>query len=67
MLLDLLRESVIVQAILVISILGLIGGLLFTGREVPELLWQLLLVVVGYYFGAGTGMATYRISKLLKQ
>lgn len=49
---DLLRESVIIQGIIVIMILGLIAYLLGTGQEVPEPLWSAMLLILGFFFGS---------------
>lgn len=49
---DLLKESVIIQGILVITIVGLIGYLLVTSREVPDQLWQAFMLILGFFFGS---------------
>ena len=49
---DLLRESVIVQGILVIMIVGLIAYLLVMKQEVPEQLWDAFLLILGFFFGS---------------
>ena len=49
---DLLKESVIIQGILVITIVGLIGYLLVTGQEVPDQLWQAFMLILGFFFGS---------------
>jgi len=67
----LLEQSVIVQAL---TTLGLIGAVIFlsvTGREIPDPLLSLTLLATGYYFGAkgaltGKQAAEAAIKKLEK-
>jgi hypothetical protein len=49
---SLVKESVIVQGIMTLMLVGTICYLCVAGREVPILLTNLVLIVVGFYFGA---------------
>jgi len=47
-----LRESVILQALIALILVGVICYLYIVGKEVPEALTQALFVIRGFYFGA---------------
>lgn len=49
---DLLQESVIVQALITLLIVGADVYLIVTGQPVPEFLANLTGIVVGFYFGS---------------
>jgi len=49
---ELLRESVILQALIALILVGVICYLYIVGKEVPEPLTQALFVILGFYFGA---------------
>ena len=49
---DLLRESVLVQGILTLALVGVALTLMLQGREVPKDLWSMLMIVLGFYFGS---------------
>ncbi len=49
---DLLAESVIVQALITVLIVGADIYLIVTGQPVPEFLANLTGIVVGFYFGS---------------
>ena len=48
----LIRESVIIQGILTIGLVGAAICLMLQGKEVPKDLWSLVILVVGFYFGS---------------
>ena len=50
--LDLLRESVIVQAAITLCLVVTVCYLTATGQAVPELLSTALMLVLGFYFGS---------------
>ena len=50
--LDLLRESVIVQAAITLCLVVTVCYLTATGQEIPELLSTALMLVLGFYFGS---------------
>ena len=54
---DLLAESVIIQGLLTLGVLGLIAYLLIVQREVPNELWAILSLIVGFFFGSKTRRA----------
>lgn len=54
---DLLRESVILQALLTSGIWGCVLYLILAGREVPEGLIGAANLVLGFYFGSKVAMA----------
>lgn len=47
----LFKESTIMQALLAVMYSGAIIYLLIEGRAVPELLINVLMLIVGFYFG----------------
>ena len=49
---DLLAESVIIQGLLTLGVLGLIAYLLIVRQEVPSELWAILSLIVGFFFGS---------------
>ena len=49
---DLLAESVIIQGLLTLGVLGLIAYLLIVRQEVPNELWAILSLIVGFFFGS---------------
>jgi len=49
---DLLQESVIVQAVITLLVVGAVIYLSVTGQEVPELVSNITGLVVGFYFGS---------------
>lgn len=54
---DLLRESVILQAILTTGIWGSVLFMMLAGRTVPEGLLGAANLVLGFYFGSKVAMA----------
>lgn len=57
---DLMQRSVILQAIITLVLISLICYLVIVGREVPDLISSLTLLVVGFYFGSKVENATTR-------
>lgn len=49
---ELLRESVIVQAMITLCVVATACYLVATSREVPEWLLQAMFAVLGFYFGS---------------
>ncbi len=50
--LELLKESVIVQAVLAVAVVATGCFLAVTGQEVPDWLLALLFAIIGFYFGS---------------
>ena len=48
---QLLRESVITQALITVMALGVTFVLVATGRDVPQEVWTMDGLVIGFYFG----------------
>jgi len=57
---QLLEKSVIVSGLIALGVLGSIIYLAVTGQEIPELLGNAALIIVGFFFGAKTTDAGYR-------
>jgi len=55
--LQLLEDSVILQAVLTVLIWGAIIYMVVTGQEVPELLGGAGMVIFGFYFGVKQSQA----------
>lgn len=53
----LLKESVITQAVITTIIVGAVVYLIVTGQTVPDSLWQLSTLVIGFYFGSKVGFS----------
>jgi len=49
---QLLEQSVIVQALVTLSLVSAVVFLTVTGQEVPDALLNLTLIALGYYFGS---------------
>lgn len=47
-----LQDSVLVQAVITLSLVWTVCYLMATGQEVPELLSTALTLVLGFYFGS---------------
>lgn len=54
--LDLLKSSVLTQALITVIILAMYFTLLIMGRVVPQLVEILVSMVVSFYFGSKVGM-----------
>jgi len=48
----LFRESVIIQAVITLVLLGVISYLYIAGKEVPEPLVQAFMLILGFFFGS---------------
>lgn len=57
---DLLRESVLIQGILTLSVIGAALYLIVTRQPVPPELFQLMWAIVGFYFGSKVENAKMR-------
>lgn len=54
--LDLLKESVITQSMLVILVFGPIAYCVITGQTVPETLDRYALAMIGFFFGSKSAL-----------
>lgn len=59
----LLEESVIVQALVTISLIMAVIYLVVTGQEVPDALLNLSLIALGYYFGSKAQLTGVQAAK----
>ena len=57
---ELLEKSVIVSGMIALGVLGAVIYMAVTGQEIPELLGNAALIIVGFFFGAKTTDAGYR-------
>jgi len=53
----LFAESVVLQAVLALLFAGTTCYLFIVGKEVPDILLQALMLILGFYFGARTQLA----------
>jgi hypothetical protein len=60
---ELLAESVLIQAMLALGLLGGILYLIILGREVPSILMDAFMVILGYYFGTKSQQAVIKAMK----
>lgn len=65
----LLAKSVILSAFIVIICMGTLCFLAVTGKPIPEVLVNITLTVVGFYFGSkvGSNEATANIARALQK
>ena len=54
---ELLKESVIIQAVMACTLLGVISFMYVTCMEVPDVLVAAFSVILGYYFGSKAQVA----------
>lgn len=59
---ELLERSVIVQSLLALACLGAIVYLSVTGQDVPEVLVNGFLLILGFYFGSKVQTEASRIA-----
>ena len=64
--LDLIERSVIVQGTVTLALVGTVIYLAVCSRPIPELLSQLSLLVLGFYFGSKVGIESARASSIGK-
>lgn len=48
---ELFKQSVIIQALMALTLLGVISYMYIAGMEVPEMLAGFFGLIMGYYFG----------------
>lgn len=53
-LLKLLRESVLIQSLLTLLVVGTVCALTIANREVPKEIWMLTGTIIGYWFRSKT-------------
>jgi len=51
---ELLRESVLVQSLITLLVVSIVCYLVIVQQPVPELLSQVMMLVIGFYFGSKT-------------
>jgi hypothetical protein len=61
---DVLADSVILQGILTLGVVGCVCYLAVTGQPIPDLLVNIAGVIVGFWFGS---KVTYVASQLTKR
>jgi hypothetical protein len=59
---DLLEQSVIVQALITLTLVATMCVIVAQNRDVPQLLSDSVLLVLGYYFGSKNNMMISRIT-----
>lgn len=64
---DLLRESVLVQALITFLLGCVICYLAVVGKPIPEMLTTAFMVIIGFYFGQKVQTQSYIAGKLSKQ
>ena len=60
---QLLRESVIVQAVVTLSLVSACIYLSIAGKPIPELLTNATMLSLGFYFGAKSAQTTVALAK----
>jgi len=51
---ELLKESVIIQGVMALSIVGAVIYMVVTKQEIPSILLEVLYLILGFYFGSKT-------------
>lgn len=57
---ELLRQSVLVQATIALCCVGAVIYLAVTGQDIPDLLTNITMAVLGFYFGSKTQYMTMK-------
>ena len=55
---DLLKESVIIQGLITLAVIGTICYLVIAGQEVPSELWSWGALILGFFFGSKIAVAS---------
>jgi hypothetical protein len=61
---ELLQESVIVQSSVTLVLIGTLCFMFATGKPVPDLLAQVTLLVIGFWFGSKSQQIITKARKL---
>jgi len=54
------EESVITQSLLVLTVFGTLAYCILTGTEIPDVLNQYGMVIIGFFFGAKSNIAVLK-------
>lgn len=65
-LIELLRESVLIQAVMAFTCLGVMAYLAVVDRPIPEIFAQAFWAMLAYYFGSKASMETRRALRELE-
>lgn len=57
---ELLRESVLVQAAITLICVGGVTYLAVTGQPIPEIMVNAVMLILGFYFGSKSAYAAIR-------
>jgi len=57
---ELLRESVLVQAVITLVCVGGVVYLAVTGQPIPDVLVNAVMLILGYYFGSKSAYSLLR-------
>ena len=60
-----LNSSILISGMLALGCLAIIGYLAVTGQEIPDVIAQAFLAIIGFFFGART--AQFEASKKVKK
>ncbi len=64
---DLFEQSIIIQGIITLVVIGVIAYLYIVGRNVPQELWSLFGLIIGYYFGSKSQMEVRRTLRRIEK
>jgi len=56
---DLFQQSVIVQSLVTLVLVGTLCYMFATGQAIPDLLGQVTLLVIGFWFGSKASMVAF--------
>jgi hypothetical protein len=61
---DLFQQSVIVQSLVTLILVGTLCYMFATGAAIPDLLAQVTLLVIGFWFGSKASLAAFNSRKV---
>jgi hypothetical protein len=64
---DLFAQSVIVQSVLALIMVGVICYLAVTGQEIPEVLVNSVMLILGFYFGSKSAYQSGVLASMRKR
>jgi len=65
--LDLLKQSVIIQGILAVGFCSAVVYLAITGQPIPDILVNVTMLIVGFFFGAKSTATAHSLIESMKR
>lgn len=64
---ELLESSVLIQATMALSLLGVIIYLVVNAMAIPEIVTNGFLLILGFYFGSKTAVEARKVARYFKK